>query len=39
MLRRIASLAAAPVLVDLRNVYNPTEARAAGLDYVSIGRP
>ena len=38
-LRRIASLAAAPVLVDLRNVYNPAEARAAGLDYVSIGRP
>ncbi len=37
-LRRIASLAAAPVLVDLRNVYNPIEARAAGLDYVSIGR-
>ena len=38
-LRRIASLAAAPVLVDLRNVYNPAEARAAGLDYTSIGRP
>ena len=37
-LRRIASLAAEPVLVDLRNVYNPAEARAAGLDYVSIGR-
>lgn len=37
-LRRIASLAAAPVLVDLRNVYNPAEARAAGLDYVSVGR-
>ena len=37
-LRRIASLSAAPVLVDLRNVYNPAEARAAGLDYVSIGR-
>ena len=37
-LRRIAALAAEPVLVDLRNVYNPAEARAAGLDYVSIGR-
>ncbi len=37
-LRRIASLAAVPVLVDLRNVYNPAEARAAGLHYVSIGR-
>ncbi|HUQ13117.1 MAG TPA: UDP-glucose/GDP-mannose dehydrogenase family protein [Novosphingobium sp.] len=37
-LRRIAALAASPVLVDLRNVYEPAEARAAGLDYVGIGR-
>ncbi|HYD08005.1 MAG TPA: UDP-glucose/GDP-mannose dehydrogenase family protein [Reyranella sp.] len=37
-LKRIASLAAAPLLVDLRNVYQPAEARAAGLTYVSIGR-
>ena len=37
-LRRVASLAASPLLVDLRNVYNPVEARAAGLTYVSVGR-
>ena len=27
-----------PVLVDLRNVFRPEEARAAGLTYSSIGR-
>ncbi|MCA1662495.1 MAG: UDP-glucose/GDP-mannose dehydrogenase family protein [Novosphingobium sp.] len=37
-LKRIAALAATPLLVDLRNVYQPGEARAAGLRYVSIGR-
>ena len=37
-LKRIASLAAVPLLVDLRNVYQPGEARAAGLRYVSVGR-
>ena len=37
-LRRVASLAATPLLVDLRNVYNPVEARAAGLTYTSVGR-
>ena len=37
-LKRIAREAAVPLLVDLRNVYNPVEARAAGLTYVSIGR-
>ena len=37
-LKRIASLAATPLLVDLRNVYEPGEARAAGLTYVSVGR-
>ena len=25
-------------LVDLRNIYNPAEAAAAGLDYTGIGR-
>jgi UDPglucose 6-dehydrogenase len=28
-----------PLLVDLRNIYTPAEARAAGLVYHSIGRP
>ena len=37
-LKRVASLAAEPLLVDLRNVYEPAEARAAGLRYVSVGR-
>jgi UDPglucose 6-dehydrogenase len=37
-LKRIAALAANPLLVDLRNVYEPDEARAAGLTYVSVGR-
>jgi UDPglucose 6-dehydrogenase len=27
------------VLADLRNIYKPSHAREAGLDYVSIGRP
>ena len=29
----------APVVVDLRNVYNPREMAAAGFRYSSIGRP
>jgi UDPglucose 6-dehydrogenase len=36
---RIKALAKAPVLVDLRNIYEPEELRAAGFTYVSIGRP
>ena len=35
---RVKSLMNAPVLVDLRTVYDPTEARAAGFAYSSIGR-
>ena len=35
---RIKQLARAPLLVDLRNVYDPEELRAAGFDYVGIGR-
>ena len=37
-LPRIKELAKAPVLVDLRNIYQPAEIRAAGFTYVSIGR-
>jgi len=29
----------APLLFDGRNLYDPALARAAGLEYVSIGRP
>ena len=35
---RVKSLMNAPVLVDLRNVYDPAEARAAGFTYSSVGR-
>jgi UDPglucose 6-dehydrogenase len=27
-----------PVLVDLRNVYNPAEMKTRGFHYVSVGR-
>jgi UDPglucose 6-dehydrogenase len=37
-LRRVKELAAAPVLVDLRNIYSPDDVRSAGFTYVSIGR-
>ncbi len=35
---RVRSLLANPVVVDLRNIYNPREMLAAGLSYISIGR-
>jgi len=35
---RIKSIAKAPVLVDLRNVYDPAEIRAKGFEYSSVGR-
>ena len=37
-LKRIKELARTPVLADLRNIYDPTEVRALGFTYVSIGR-
>jgi UDPglucose 6-dehydrogenase len=37
-LKRVKQLAAAPVLVDLRNIYNPEDVRTAGFSYVSVGR-
>ncbi len=37
-LGRVKELAAAPVLVDLRNIYKPAHVRALGFDYVSVGR-
>ncbi|NOU04392.1 MAG: UDP-glucose/GDP-mannose dehydrogenase family protein [Novosphingobium sp.] len=36
---KIKALAKAPVLVDLRNVYDPAEVRAKGFVYSSVGRP
>ncbi|MFM5885344.1 MAG: UDP-glucose dehydrogenase family protein [Novosphingobium sp.] len=38
-LDRVKRIAKAPVLVDLRNVYDPAEVRAKGFTYVSVGRP
>src|SRR5215208_6364195 len=38
-LERVKALLRRPVVIDLRNIYNPAEMRAAGLDYHSIGRP
>ncbi len=38
-LARVKQLAKAPVLVDLRNIYDPAEIRAKGFAYSSIGRP
>ena len=37
-LDRLKKLANAPVLVDLRNIYEPDDMRAAGFNYVSVGR-
>ncbi|HYZ48695.1 MAG TPA: nucleotide sugar dehydrogenase, partial [Sphingomonas sp.] len=37
-LKRLAGSMRRPVLVDLRNVYNPVEAEKAGLTYYGIGR-
>ncbi|MGE5547219.1 MAG: UDP-glucose dehydrogenase family protein [Solirubrobacterales bacterium] len=38
-LKRIKSLLKAPVVVDLRNIWDPAEMRGAGFSYSSIGRP
>lgn len=37
-LARVKQLANAPVMIDLRNVYDPAEMRAAGFTYLSVGR-
>jgi UDPglucose 6-dehydrogenase len=37
-LKRLAASMRTPVLVDLRNVYNPAEAEKAGLAYHGVGR-
>jgi UDPglucose 6-dehydrogenase len=38
-LARVKSLLKSPVVVDLRNVWDPAEMRSAGFTYTSIGRP
>ena len=37
-LERVKALLAKPVMIDLRNVYNPAEMIAAGFDYSCVGR-
>ncbi len=37
-LQKIAALMKDPKMADLRNIYDQDEAKAAGLEYVSIGR-
>ncbi|HET9429186.1 MAG TPA: UDP-glucose/GDP-mannose dehydrogenase family protein [Allosphingosinicella sp.] len=38
-LKRLASIMAQPILVDLRNVYPPDEVEAAGLRWHGVGKP
>ncbi|AWN54678.1 UDP-glucose/GDP-mannose dehydrogenase family protein [Methylobacterium sp. 17Sr1-1] len=38
-LKRLHAAMAEPILVDLRNVYRPEDARRHGFAYASIGRP
>jgi len=38
-LRRVKALLKTPVMVDLRNIYNPDDMAQAGFAYSSIGRP
>jgi len=38
-LDRMKELMKSPVMVDLRNIYNPAEMIAAGFNYTSVGRP
>ena len=38
-LDRVKSLMKRPLMIDLRNVYDPAAMSAAGFEYISIGRP
>jgi UDPglucose 6-dehydrogenase len=38
-LKRIKALLRHPIVVDLRNIYGPSEMAEAGFAYVSVGRP
>ncbi|WP_120497030.1 UDP-glucose/GDP-mannose dehydrogenase family protein [Kiloniella sp. EL199] len=38
-LERVKGLLKSPVMIDLRNIYNPDEMKEAGFDYLCVGRP
>ncbi|PCE39735.1 UDP binding domain-containing protein, partial [Rhizorhabdus dicambivorans] len=38
-LDRVRRLLKSPTIVDLRNIYRPEQMRAAGFEYMSVGRP
>ncbi|WP_439632688.1 UDP-glucose dehydrogenase family protein [Glycocaulis sp.] len=38
-LDRVKTALKSPVVVDLRNIYDPAEMKEAGLSYTSVGRP
>ncbi len=38
-LERVKGLLSKPVIVDLRNIYEPKDIKAQGFDYTSVGRP
>jgi UDPglucose 6-dehydrogenase len=38
-LERIKNALKAPVIIDLRNIYDPQDMRRRGFKYVSVGRP
>jgi len=37
-LARVKTLLARPMIIDLRNIYEPADVRAAGFEYVCVGR-
>jgi len=38
-IKRMKSLLRAPLMIDLRNIYNPDEMAEAGIEYHCLGRP
>ena len=38
-LGRVLNTMGSPVMIDLRNIYRPTDMRARGFEYHSVGRP
>ena len=38
-MKKLRKILKTPIIIDLRNIYNPTEMRNMGFKYYSIGRP